>query len=192
MKAVMVLRVSAILVAVLVHFLAKVQPRMKKRGARKVLSTIRSLSSSGIKKKVLESPHFACHKMVQKGKSQKYTRPPPNCSAGPKGDNLYEWVSTILGPPGSVNGEIRSGHVSYTNLSLQHHSQGVICLDILKDNWSPALTISKGFAVHLLSLTDCNPGFGRKEVCMYRGCENKAVCTKETNLSIWTSLGTDK
>lgn len=23
-------------------------------------------------------------------------------SAGPKGDNVYEWVSTILGPPGSV------------------------------------------------------------------------------------------
>ena len=28
--------------------------------------------------------------------------PPPNCTASPKGDNLYEWVSTILGPTGSV------------------------------------------------------------------------------------------
>ena len=27
---------------------------------------------------------------------------PSSTSAGPKGDNIYEWVSTILGPPGSV------------------------------------------------------------------------------------------
>ena len=35
-----------------------------------------------------------------------YRQPLTNCivcfSAGPKGDNMLEWVSTILGPPGSV------------------------------------------------------------------------------------------
>lgn len=39
-------------------------------------------------------------KRIQKELAEISLDPPCNCSAGPKGDNIYEWVSTILGPSG--------------------------------------------------------------------------------------------
>lgn len=41
-------------------------------------------------------------KRIQKELAEISLEPPTNCSAGPKGDNLYEWVSSIMGPGGAL------------------------------------------------------------------------------------------
>jgi len=46
------------------------------------------------------------------------------------------------------------------------NSNGHICLDILKDNWSPALTISKVLLSICSLLTDANPRTSHVHRCV--------------------------
>ena len=113
-------------------------------------------------------------KIIQKELSEITLDPPPNCSAGPNGDNIYEWRWTVFGPPGSAYesgvlflGVTFSPHCPFKPPKVTSHtriyhcninSQGVICLDTPKKPWSPALTISKVLLSICSLLTDCNPG----------------------------------
>src|SRR3984885_17458 len=73
---------------------------------------------------------------------------------------VYHWQATIMGPPDSpfqggvfflaihfpTDYPFKPPKVNFTT-RIYHpniNSNGSICLDILRDQWSPALTISKG------------------------------------------------
>ena len=111
---------------------------------------------------------------LQKELEELNMNPPTNCSAGlTDEDDIYLWHATIIGPEGSpyhrgiffLKIEFPSDYpfkppkVTFTT-RIYHcniNAAGNICLDILKDMWSPALTISKVLLSICSMMDDQNP-----------------------------------
>lgn len=99
--------------------------------------------------------------------------PPSNCSAGMLDNDIYEWQATIMGSKdGPYEGGIFYLNIKFTEdypfkpplctfiTKIYHpniNAGGSICLDILKENWSPALTISKLLLSICSLMEDPNP-----------------------------------
>ena len=99
--------------------------------------------------------------------------PPAGCSAGPINNDLFNWEGILFGPADSpYDGGVFKLNIRFPTdypfkqpfiqfvTRIYHpniNAAGGICLDILKSQWSPALTISKVLLSILSLLTDPNP-----------------------------------
>ncbi|KAG7226551.1 hypothetical protein INR49_003708, partial [Caranx melampygus] len=112
-------------------------------------------------------------KRIQKELQDLQRDPPAQCSAGPVGDDLFHWQATIMGPGDSpyqggvffltihfpTDYPFKPPKVAFTT-KIYHpniNSNGSICLDILRSQWSPALTVSKVLLSICSLLCDPNP-----------------------------------
>lgn len=99
--------------------------------------------------------------------------PPANCSAGPVADDMFHWNATIIGPEDTpyhggvffltihfpADYPFKPPKINFTT-KIYHcniSGNGSICLDILKDKWSPALTVNKVLLSICSLFADCNP-----------------------------------
>lgn len=100
------------------------------------------------------------------------TDPPPGCTAAPVNDDLFSWRATLCPEQPPYEGGVFHLKIQFSSeypfkppkinfLTKIYHcninQNGDICLDILKDAWSPALTIAKVLLSIGSLLMDPNP-----------------------------------
>jgi len=129
--------------------------------------------------------------------------PPLNCSAGPIDDSdVYNWEGVMFGPADSpYAGGVFNVNIQFPvdypfkpprvlfKTKIYHpniNAQGFICLDILKQNWSPALTISKVLLSVLSMLTDPNPKDPLEPEIATQYTENRSLY--DTTAREWTQM----
>ena len=112
-------------------------------------------------------------KRISKELQDLLKEPLAQCSAGPIGEDLFHWNATIMGPEESpyaggvfflaihfpTDYPFKPPKLNFTT-RIYHpniNSNGSICLDILRSQWSPALTISKVLLSICSLLCDPNP-----------------------------------
>lgn len=100
--------------------------------------------------------------------------PPEGCTGGPRNDDeITLWDATIQGPDGSpYSGGVFKLEIKFSTeypfkppvvrfITPVYHpninTHGDICLDILKNQWSPALKITKVLLSIIALLTEPNP-----------------------------------
>jgi ubiquitin-conjugating enzyme E2 D/E len=111
---------------------------------------------------------------LQRELTEIHNDPPANCTAGPVSEaDFFTWEAMIFGPSDSpFSGGVFKLSIRFPTdypfkppiitfrTKIYHpniNAAGGICLDILKGQWSPALSISKVLLSILSLLTDANP-----------------------------------
>ena len=139
---------------------------------------------------------------LQKELDELVKNPPTNCSAGSVDKDLFHWRASIIGPDNTpYSGGIFDLDIYFPNdypfkapkcnfiTKIYHpniNSAGSICVDILKESWSPALSISKVLLSISSLLNDPNPNDPLEAIIAKQYKENKSefISTAKT----WTTI----
>ena len=139
---------------------------------------------------------------LQKELDELIKNPPTNCSAGTVDNDLFHWKASIIGPEDTpyyggifdldiyfpVNYPFKAPKCNFIT-KIYHpniNSAGSICVDILKESWSPALSISKVLLSISSLMNDPNPDDPLEPIIATQYKENKSefISTAKT----WTTI----